>query len=110
MGDEERDALLTDYTEFASLAKKVQDTFLTCVRSVGDRGYEIASGERFVGGLDVGVLVGTLEAITKAALIVATLKGAHGPDPERIKDAAISAGKKITNLMGIDRREADASG
>lgn len=101
MENEERDNFLRDYTEFAKLPQDVQDSFLTRVKSVRDRGYEIASGERFVGGLDVGVLIGTPSSVTKAALIVATLQSAHGPDPEVLREAVIRAGQKITQLVGV---------
>lgn len=101
MSDKERSDFLRDYTEFASLPEEVQNTLLTRVRSIRDRGYELASGERFVGGLDVGVLVGTPQSEIKAALIIATLQSAQGPDPEAIQEAAIKAGKKITQLIGV---------
>ena len=79
----------------------MQETFLIRVKSVRDRGYEIAHGERFVGGLDVGVLVGSPQSTIKAALIVATLQSAHGPDPEVIREAVIRAGLTITQLVGV---------
>ncbi|MEP3279416.1 MAG: IclR family transcriptional regulator [Stappiaceae bacterium] len=101
MEDRERDDFLHNYTEFTTMPEDVQDTFLTRVRSVRDRGYEIADGERFVGGLDVGVLVGTAESSIKAALIVATLRSAHGPDPDLIRNAVQQAGKKITQSIGV---------
>jgi DNA-binding IclR family transcriptional regulator len=101
MDDAERDGFLRDYTEFSKLPQDVQDTFLTRVRSVRDRGYEVAHGERFVGGLDVGVLIGSPTSVLKAALIVATLQSAHGPDPEMIREAAIRAGRTITQLTGV---------
>ena len=100
MSDEERHNFLKDYTTFYDLPADVQDTFLTRVKSVQDRGYEIADGERFVGGLDVGVLVGTPGSQIKAALVVATLKSAHGPDPEKIRAAITEAGRQITRLVG----------
>lgn len=100
MTDDERTYFLREYTGFEDLPQDVQDMFLTKVRSVRDRGYEIASGERFVGGLDVGVLVGTPTSEIKAALIVATLQSAQGPDPEVIRKAVTEAGEKITRLIG----------
>lgn len=101
MSDSERTDFLQNYTDFDKLPEDVQDTFLTRVRSISDRGYEIASGERFVGGLDVGVLVGTPQSEIKAALIIATLQSAQGPDPEVIREAVIEAGQKITQLIGV---------
>lgn len=95
------DEYLRNYTEFSKLPQDMQETFLIRVKSVRDRGYEIAHGERFVGGLDVGVLVGSPQSTIKAALIVATLQSAHGPDPEVIREAVIRAGLTITQLVGV---------
>ena len=100
MNEGERDRYLRDYTEFATLPQAVQDTFLVRVKSVRDCGFEISNGERFVGGLDVGVLVGAPHSAIKAALIVATLKSAHGPNLELIREAVIRAGRTITQLLG----------
>lgn len=100
MSDEERHTFLTDYTEFYTLPTDFQDAFVTRVRSVQDLGYEIADGERFVGGLDVGVLVGTPRSQIKAALVVATLRSAHGPDTEKIRAVLTDAGHQITKLVG----------
>lgn len=97
----ERAAFLRDYTDFDALPQDVQDTFLTRVRNVHDRGHEISDGERFVGGLDVGVLVGAPTSQIKAALIVATLRSAHGPDPEALREAVARAGRKITEMAGV---------
>lgn len=92
---------LRDYTEFETLPKDVQDTFLTRVRNVKDQGYEIAKGEKFVGGLDVGVLVGSPDSAIKAALIVATLQSATGPDPDVLRVAVLRAGQIITQQIGV---------
>ncbi|HML31127.1 MAG TPA: IclR family transcriptional regulator [Hyphomicrobium sp.] len=101
MDDETRAAFLADYTDFSTWPRDRQDTLLARVREVSRLGYSIAEGERFVGGLDVGVLVGTPTSTMKAALIVATLKGNDGPDPERLREAVMTAGAKITRLLGI---------
>ncbi len=102
MQEEERDRFLTDYTDFHALPEEFQNNFLTRVRSVAERGYEIADGERFVGGLDVGVLIGTDHSQIKAALIVATLQSAHGPDRNQIREAVIRSGAEITELIALD--------
>lgn len=101
MDETERDDFLRDYTDFDTLPEDVRDTFLTRVRAVAERGYELSDGERFVGGLDVGVLIGSRRSHIKAALVVATLRSAHGPDPEQIREAVGRAGRKITELVGV---------
>ncbi|MDG4674910.1 IclR family transcriptional regulator [Shinella sp. 838] len=104
MDEDTRMAFLHGYTEFASLAATEKAVFLARVETISKRGFEIADGERFVGGLDVGVLVGTPRSVIKAALIVATLKGAqNGPDPERLCAAVMKAALRITQIAGISQ-------
>ncbi|QKV19092.1 IclR family transcriptional regulator [Oricola thermophila] len=101
MEEEDRLAFLSDYTSFHDLPEDVREAFLIRVRNVAERGYEIADGERFVGGLDVGVLVGTRRSSVRAALVVATLRSASGPDTEQILKALQEAGAEITERVGL---------
>lgn len=101
MTDAERADCLTNYTEFDTLPEDVRLTLLTRVKSIAERGYEISDGERFVGGLDLGVLIGHPNSKTKAALIVATLQRADGPNAEKIIPALLETGRKITELTGL---------
>ena len=101
MDEEERTGFLKDYTDFSSQSDDAKEAFLKRVRDIERRGYEIVDGERFVGGLDIGVLVGMPGSTIKAAIIVATLRGADGPDRNLIRDAVIQAGKKMTQLLGM---------
>lgn len=102
MTEAERNDFLRDYTQFFDMPEEVRNTFMTRVRTVQQRGYEISDGERFVGGLDVGVLIGTPGSTVKAALIVATLRSAEGPDPDKLLEAVTRAGRKITQAVGLD--------
>lgn len=101
MEEWERKAYLADYTDFHEMPQDIRDAFLTRVGTVRERGYEIADGERFVGGLDVGVLVGTPGSTVRAALIVATLRSADGPDAQKILKALKVAGESITERVGL---------
>ena len=101
MEEWERKAYLADYTDFHEMPQDIRDAFLTRVGTVRERGYEIADGERFVGGLDVGVLVGTPGSTVRAALIVATLRSADGPDAQKILKAVRVAGDSITERVGL---------
>lgn len=105
---DERRSFLTDYTAFDSLPQDVRDTFLNRVNNVAERGYEIADGERFVGGLDVGVLVGSPGSVVRAALIVATLRNAGGPNADVILKAVQKAGAELTERIGLNEREVGA--
>ncbi|WP_372574868.1 IclR family transcriptional regulator [Ruegeria jejuensis] len=102
MDDDERDRFLEMETEFPDLPEDIQNTLLTRVRTVQERGYEIADGERFVGGLDIGALVGHPGSTIKASLVVATLRSAQGPDPDRIREAVIATAHKISMTAGLD--------
>lgn len=102
MNEQERHQYLRDYTQFDRIGQERRAWLEQRFIEVGGNGYEIADGERFVGGLDVGVLVGTPQSTIKAALIVATLRGAQGgPDLDRIRDAVIESGMRITSQMGL---------
>lgn len=101
MTDEERTAYLHDYTDFASRPLDVRETFLTRVRAVRERGHEISDGERFVGGLDIGVLLGSAKSRIRAALIVATLKRADGPNVDEILQRLKSTAGEIAARAGI---------
>ncbi|EWY38648.1 hypothetical protein N825_12615 [Skermanella stibiiresistens SB22] len=82
MPDAARDAVLGEATDFFQRGEDERNTFLTRLLNIRQRGYEIADGERFVGGLDIGTLIGTPRSHVKAALIITTLKRADGPDLE----------------------------
>jgi len=76
----ERDAVLSQRAEFVGLSSAGRRAFLERLDAIRDRAYEYADGEKFVGGLDLGVPVGTPRSLTHAALTVATLKRTDGPD------------------------------
>lgn len=76
----ERDTLLNQRADFVSMPSAGRRQFLAQLEVIRDRGYEYADGEKFVGGLDLGVPVGTPHSQTQAALTVATLKRRDGPD------------------------------
>lgn len=101
MDEKDRNQFLSDYTDFDNRPEDVRQSFITRLRTVRERGYDIADGERFVGGLDVGVLIGSPDSRVKAALVVATLRSADGPDVDAIVKAAVAAGKAITENAGI---------
>jgi DNA-binding IclR family transcriptional regulator len=100
-----RDAFLRGATNFFSRAEEEQTAFLNRVVNVQARGYEIAEGERFVGGLDLGVLVGAPGSTIKAALVIATLKYADGPDLETMLPPLHKAAETITAQAGLGLQE-----
>ena len=101
MEDGVRRDFLRDYTEFESWPEPARRIFLARVNEVAERGFEIARDERHLGGLDVGVLIGTSTSTMRAALIVATLRNGTGPDPEFIRGAVSRAAVRINKLTGV---------
>ena len=101
MADRERRDFLRDYTAFQSWSGPAREAFLRRVEEVAERGYEIAVDERHLGGLDVGVLIGTARSSLRAALVVATLRSASGPDPEVLRGAVSRAADRIRQMSGI---------
>jgi len=101
MEKDERDAFLAGATNFFSRPEEERTAFLKRVHAVQARGYEIAEGERFVGGLDLGVLVGGTASAVRAALVIATLKYAGGPDMEAMLPALRQAAAAIAEQAGL---------
>ncbi|WP_162787219.1 IclR family transcriptional regulator [Notoacmeibacter marinus] len=103
MNEEKRTEFLSGHTDFDRWSPTDRKAFVERIRMIQERGYEIADGERFVGGLDIGVLVGSPDSAIRAALIVATLKTAQtsGPDPDEIARAVGKAGDDISRRLGL---------
>lgn len=101
MDTTERNNFLEYFTDFSEQPEDTRDIFITRLHSIRERGFEIANGERFVGGLDVGALVGTPDSTVKAALVVSTLRHADGPDANTIAVAVSETAAQIAHDSGI---------
>lgn len=101
MEEDERRGFLSDYTGFDARPEEERLSFLSRVEAVRARGFETAEGERFVGGVDVGVLIGTPQGQIRAALIVALLRGPVAPDVAAIAEAVRRAGATIADRLGL---------
>lgn len=102
MSETERNQFLTDYTDFSSQSARSKKALLQRIDNIRERGYEVSEGERFVGGLDVGVLVGSADSTVKAALILATLRSAASKsDLDKLVDAVRRTGERITQTVGL---------
>jgi len=108
MEKSERDAFLKGATNFFARSEEERTAFLNRVVTAQSRGYEIAEGERFVGGLDLGALVGDPGSTIKAALVIATLKYADGPDLQAMLPALRGAAHRIAAQAGLTFEEPDA--
>jgi DNA-binding IclR family transcriptional regulator len=84
--------------------------FVKRLAAIRARGYERSEGERFVGGLDIGVPVGPPECSIKAALTIATLKEKNGPSLETMLPALTTCAAVIAVHAGLKRDEEVPSG
>lgn len=95
MAPAERDAIL------ARLPAAERKALLARLDEVAARGFERAQGERFVGGLDLGVLVGRPGSAVKAALTIATLRGPEGPDLDAMLPRLAACAEAIGQAAGL---------
>jgi hypothetical protein len=72
------DAWLAHSREWQGMAPAAREDLLARIADVRARGHARSLGERFLGGADIGVLVGTPGAPLNAALTIATLIDANG--------------------------------
>lgn len=101
--DSDRDELLAHQAEWRREKPATRAAFLKQLDLVRARGYEKAEGERFVGGLDLGVPVGPPQSSLRAALTIACLKEKNGPSLDSMLPAlrdcaeamAVQAGLKV---------------
>ena len=104
MNNDQRAEFLDAQTNFATRSQDEKTAFLNRVMIIQSRGHEIVDGERYVGGLDLGVLVGSSRSTVRAALIVATLKHAGGPDLDAMLPILQRAAETIASQAGIDHK------
>jgi DNA-binding IclR family transcriptional regulator len=101
--EDERDELLSRRAEYLRLGAAERAAFLTRLASVREDGWAYAEGLRFVGGRDLGVPVGSARARTRAALTIASLKGANSPDDLfELLPQLRQCASEIARLAGLD--------
>ena len=101
MEEGERDQMLERQAEWRREKPVARTAFLKQLASVRARGYEKAEGERFVGGLDIGVPVGSAESSIRAALTIATLKEKGGPSLESMLPALRDCAEAMAIQAGL---------
>ena len=101
MERDERDGFLAGAPDFFARSEDERTAFLNQVVNVRERGYELSEGERFVGGLDLGVLVGSRGSTIRTALAIATLKFADAPDMMAMLPALRLATRTIATHVGL---------
>jgi DNA-binding IclR family transcriptional regulator len=103
-----RDAVLGRVPEWATEKASAQALFLDRLAQIRAHGYERSEGERFMGALDLGVLVGSPDSSTKAALIIATLKDQNGPDLDGMLPSLRACARAIATQAGLAEGKYDA--
>jgi DNA-binding IclR family transcriptional regulator len=97
-----RDGLLDRLPEWQALDKAGRAQRLARIDEVHRQGHARSIGERFVGGADIGVLVGSPGAPLNAALTIATLIDADGEAPlDRLLPPLLEAAAAITQTAGL---------
>lgn len=96
-------ALLAAQPEWARTPAGEKDAFKQRLAEVRKRGFERSQNERFVGGLDIGVLVGSPRSSIKAALTIATLeeRGGAGPDLDAMLPKLLACAAVIGAQAGL---------
>lgn len=99
----ERDELLSRRAEYLRKSASERSAFLESLDKVREDGWAYAEGLRFVGGRDLCVPIGSVRTRTRAALTIASLKGAHGPDDLfELLPSLRQCADEIARLAGID--------
>lgn len=105
MPSDECEELLTRDLEWRREKPAARAQFLKRLAAIRTRGYERSEGERFVGGLDIGVPVGAPDSSIKAALTIATLKEKNGPSLETMLPALKTCADVIAVHAGLKPEE-----
>ncbi len=105
MEEAEREEILVRDLEWRREKPALRAAFVKRLAAIRARGYERSEGERFVGGLDIGVPVGPADCSIKAALTIATLKEKGGPDLETMLPALQACADVIAVHAGLKRDE-----
>jgi DNA-binding IclR family transcriptional regulator len=99
----ERDAMLERLPDWQSMDDKARKAKLKRIGEVKAQGHARSIGERFLGGADIGVLIGSPGAPLNAALTIATLIDANGEAPlERLLEPLSRTAAAITRAAGLD--------
>ncbi len=108
MDDAIRDEILGREKQWQQEKPAARQAFLKRLAAIRSRGFERAEGERFVGALDMGVPVGSLQSSMKAALTIAMLKEKGGGSLEDMLPALQQCAEAIALQAGL-KREGDVS-
>ncbi|WP_066588676.1 IclR family transcriptional regulator [Sphingomonas pruni] len=99
----ERAAMLERLPDWQSMDDKARKAKLKRIGEVKAQGHARSIGERFLGGADIGVLIGSPGAPLNAALTIATLIDANGEAPlERLLEPLSRTAAAITRAAGLD--------
>ncbi|WP_131196077.1 IclR family transcriptional regulator [Lichenihabitans psoromatis] len=101
LSDAERDALLGAQPEWQKKTRRAKADLTARLDAIRASGIERQDGERFIGGLDLGVLIGSAKSAVKAALTVAALKEHADADLESVLPALRDCAEAIMRDIGL---------
>ncbi|MGH8327961.1 MAG: IclR family transcriptional regulator [Steroidobacteraceae bacterium] len=105
MEEGQREEVLMRDLEWRREKPALRAAFAKRLAAIRARGYERSEGERFVGGLDIGVPIGPADSSIKAALTVATLKEKNGRSLETMLPALQACAQVIAVHAGLKQEE-----
>jgi DNA-binding IclR family transcriptional regulator len=103
LGPAERAAVLERLPEWQSMDDKAREAKLKRIDDIQVQGHARSIGERFLGGADIGALIGSPGAPLNAALTITTLIDADGEAPlDRLLEPLRRTAAAITRAAGLD--------
>lgn len=103
LSQDQRDDLLADNKEWQALTKLQRSDLDARLASIAEAGVAISIGERFIGGADIGVLIGGPNHSIAAALTIAVLIDAgRDPDVAHLAEPLRAAAQDISRSAGLD--------
>lgn len=99
--EDERAALLARQPDWLRLSTAEREALRERLARIAEDGFAHAEGARFVGGMDLGVLVGSPRSRTRAVLTVAALKSRDGPDLFALLPRLRECAQEIARSAGL---------
>ncbi|MBA2961023.1 MULTISPECIES: IclR family transcriptional regulator [Ramlibacter] len=97
----ERTELLARQADYLRMGARERQEFNERLERVRADGWAYAEGARFMGGIDLGVPIGSEGARTRAALTIAALKGPDCPDLFDLLPRLQQCAGEITRICGL---------
>lgn len=101
LADADRDAILDAQPDWRKTPRQAKADLIGRLQAIRAQGFERQDGERFIGSLDLGVLVGRATSTVKAALTVAALKERAEADLDAVLPSLRACARAIMQDAGL---------